>query len=77
MPISVIFHSGDMHSGHLQAAVLAADGWYKCDDGRVALRDDQDFRAELKNITFVYLCLVDKGRCSGPCFNPFTALLEK
>ena len=59
VPISVILHSGNVHSGHLRAAVMATDGWYICDDGRVALWDGDDLREELQNITFVWLIRED------------------
>ena len=59
VPISTIFHSGDMQTGHLQAAVLTEFGWYTTDDGRVALEDPEQLSGVLDKLTFVWLLRED------------------
>ena len=55
VPISLVLHSGTMHSGHLQAALQTPHGWVITDDGRVALEDPAQLHGNLQNITYIWL----------------------
>ena len=59
VPASAIFHEGSIHSGHLRAALMGADGWYLTEDERVALPDPQQLADKLQCITFVWLIRED------------------
>ena len=55
VPVAVVFHSGSMHSGHLQSALRTPQGWFLTDDGRIALHDPLDLQGILKDICYIWL----------------------
>ena len=54
VPVSVIFHEGSIHSGHLRAALLQQRTWYLTEDDKVAMIDPDHLTTLLTNITYVW-----------------------